>query len=79
MSRLIRTTLAAYYDQYVAHQFAPNHNCFLDGFDSELVAVRRARIIPRLYVVSFSDHTESIVDCNAVVYIQTVPGTLRNW
>lgn len=72
-------SVAQYYEQYCQHQFAKNHYCWLDGFDSEIERVRRAKIIPRLYIVLFSDHTESVVDHNAVVYLQVLNGTVANW
>lgn len=78
MARLARLTIASYYDQYCARQFTENHLCWLDGFDSEVLEVQQGRF-PKLYRVSFSDRTESIVAHTAIVFVERIPGTLRNW
>jgi hypothetical protein len=78
MARLIRTTIAAYYEIYCSRQFAENHNCYLDGYDSQVVTVEQGRF-PKLYRISFSDRTQTIVAHTAIVFVERVPGTLRNW
>lgn len=78
MPKLHRITLAAYYEQYCAPLFTRRHYCYLDSFESEVLSVRQARITPRLYIVAFYDKTESIVDHNAICYIQVCAGIIAN-
>lgn len=77
MARLQRLTLAEYVRRFVVPQFVQNHMLWLHGYDSEVAAVSACKT-PKLFRVEFSDRTQTITDHNAIVFIQIVPGTLRN-
>lgn len=79
MARLYSMTVAEYWRNYCARQFCENHLAWHECYDSEVQAITQASISEKLYKVEFSDHTTTIVAHTDIMYIQRVPGTLRNW
>lgn len=78
MARLQRMTLAAYHEVYCLRQFCENHLAWVQNYQSELVNVTRCNH-HKLFKVEFSDRTSTILDHNTVIFVQRVPGTIRNF
>lgn len=79
MSRLQRMSIAEYWRVYCTRQFCENHLAWHSAYQSEIITVSQASISQKLFRIEFSDNSTTICAWHDTVYVQRIPGTLRNF